>query len=139
MKKIKSVLAFIIVLLLCTGCFAACSGSPDAGTTDTSEPIKIEDGEDVAVGFGKVTLANMTGKDAVELLARVSGETDWQSNILSDDSLRTNVAVEFTYTKTEKNVFDVRFVFEDGSTQDFTNLDFAQAKSTIYLGISEAE
>ncbi len=137
MKKIKSILAVVFALLLCICCFAGCSDSPDESTPDTSETFKIEDGEDAAVGVGKVTLANMTGKDAVELLARVSGETDWQSNILSDDSLRTNVAVEFTYAKSDKNVFDVRFVFEDGSTQDFTNLDFAQAKSTIYLGISE--
>lgn len=137
MKKIKSILCVVFALLLCLCCFAGCSDSPDEPTPDTSEALKLEDGEDAGVGFGKVTLANMTGKDAVGLLARVSGEKDWQSNILSADSLRANVAVEFEYAKKDKNVFDVRFVFEDGSTQDFTNLDFSQAKSTIYLGISE--
>lgn len=127
----KKILAVMLAALLCLCVFAGCSnGSGEAENTD----VVIEDIEDAGVGVGKVTLANMMGKDAVELLARQSGSTEWSKNILSQDSLRANLAVEMEYTKTETNKFDVRLVFEDGTSQEFTDLDFAAAKSTIYLG-----
>ena len=129
----KKTVAFLLIAVLCLGCLAACSSSGD--DESSADDIAIEDVEDAGVGQGKVTLANMMGKDAVQILARKSGTQEWSSTILSADSLRANVAVEFTYTKTDTNKFDVRLVFEDGSTQDFTELDFAGAKSTIYLGI----
>ncbi len=130
MKKILSVL---LAALLCLCVFAGCSkdGGGDVENTD----VVIEDIEDAGVGVGSVTLANMMGKDAVELFARSSGTTEWSKNILSQDTLRANVAVEMKYTKTETNKFDVRLVFEDGTSQEFTDLDFAAAKSTIYLGV----
>lgn len=129
----KKIIALIMVSMLCLVCFSACS---DKGTDVTDESgVGIEDVEDAEVGKGKVTLANMMGKDATRLFARPSGTGEWSSSILSDDSLRAGVTVEFTYVKNDTNVFDIRFVFEDGTTQDFTNIDFSKAKSTIYLGV----
>ncbi len=129
----KKFTVLITVAMLCLVCFSACS---DSTTGDTgSSDLAVEAVEDVAIGKGKVTLANMMGKDATQLLARPSGTESWSSSILSDDSLRAGVAVELTYDKTDNNVFDIRFVFEDGTTQDFTDIDFATAKSTIYLGV----
>ena len=133
MKKIKSILAVALMLALCVCCFAGCSGSSD-DVTDTTESMKIEDGEDVGIGAEKITIVNLTGKDAVQLLARVNGTDEWKNNILSADSLNTNVEVEFDYIKVESNVFDIRLVFEDGTTQDFTAVDFDKANGTIYLG-----
>ncbi len=129
----KKIVAVLFAAMLCMCLFAGCSGN--AAEEDPSAAVAVEDVEDAAVGMGKVTLANMMGKDAVEILARPTGATEWSDSILSEDSLRANVAVEFAYTKTETNKFDVRLVFEDGTTQDFTELDFAGSKSTIYLGI----
>ena len=120
-------------MLLCLVCFSACS---EKGADETAgSDVAIEDIEDAAIGKGKVNLANMMGKDAAQLLARPSGTQDWSSSILSDDSLRAGVAVELEYVKAETNVFDIRLVFEDGTAQDFTNIDFAKAQSTIYLGV----
>ena len=130
MKKLTAVL---LAAMLCMCLFAGCSDSP-SGEEDQSGAVAIEDVEDVGLGLGKVTLANMMGKDATEILAKPAGSAEWSKSILSADSLRAGVAVEFTYTKTENNKFDVRLVFADGTTQDFTDLDFAGAKSTIYLG-----
>lgn len=122
-----------LIMMICLFGLSACSDKvPDV--TEESD-VAVEDVEDAAIGKGKVTLANMMGKDAVELLARPTGTNEWLSSILSDDSLRAGVAVDFTYVKTETNIFDIRLVFEDGTTQDFTNLDFAKAQSTIYLGV----
>ncbi len=129
----KKFTVLITVAMLCLVCFSACSDST-TGDTGASD-LAVEAVEDVAIGKGKVTLANMMGKDAAQLLARPSGTESWSSSILSDDSLRAGVAVELTYDKTDNNVFDIRLVFEDGTTQDFTDIDFATAKSTIYLGV----
>ena len=129
----KKIIAIISAMLFCLVCFSACSEKV-ADDTQAGD-VAIEDVEDAAIGKGKVTLANMMGKDAAQLLARPTGTQEWSASILSDDTLRADVAVEFTYVKGETNVFDVRFVFEDGTTQDFTNIDFAKAQSTIYLGI----
>lgn len=129
----KKTIAVISAMLLCLVCFSACS-EKRADETAGSD-VAIEDVEDAAIGKGKVTLANMMGKDAAQLLARPSGTQDWSSSILSDDSLRAGVAVELEYVKDETNVFDIRLVFEDGTAQDFTNIDFAKAQSTIYLGV----
>lgn len=131
MKKITAVL---LAAMLCMCMFAGCSDSPST-EEEQSGAVAVEDVEDVGLGLGTVTLANMMGKDATEILAKPTGTTEWSKSILSSDSLRANVAVEFSYTMTETNKFDVRLVFEDGTTQDFTNLDFAGAKSTIYLGV----
>ena len=129
----KKTIAVLSAMLLCLVCFSACS---EKGADETAgSDVAIEDVEDAAIGKGKVTLANMMGKDAAQLLARPSGAQDWSSSILSDDSLRAGVAVALEYVKAETNVFDIRLVFEDGTTQDFTNIDFAKAQSTIYLGV----
>lgn len=129
----KKTIAVLSAVLLCLVCFSACS---EKGADETAgSDVAIEDVEDSAIGKGKVTLANMMGKDAAQLLARPSGTQDWSSSILSDDSLRAGVAVELEYVKDETNVFDIRLVFGDGTTQDFTNIDFAKAQSTIYLGV----
>ena len=129
MKKILSVL---LAAMLCLCVLAGCAKEDD--TAEITE-IEIEDVEDAGLGEGLVTLANMMGKDAVELFARPSGTTEWSKNILSQDSLRAGVAVEMTYTKTETNKFDVLLAFEDGTEQEFTGLDFGAAKTAIYLGV----
>ena len=129
----KKIIAFLLITVLSLVCFSACSEKGADVTADSD--VAIEDVEDAAIGKGKVTLANMMGKDAVGLLARPTGTQEWSASILSDDTLRAGVAVEFTYVKAETNVFDIRLVFEDGTTQDFTNIDFAKAQSTIYLGV----
>lgn len=128
----KRSIVFLLMMICLLGLSACSDKVPDV--TEESD-VAVEDVEDAAIGKGKVTLANMMGKDAVELLARPTGTNEWLSSILSDDSLRAGVAVDFTYVKTETNIFDIRLVFEDGTTQDFTNLDFAKAQSTIYLGV----
>ncbi len=136
MKIIRFVMSCAVIFVLCVCTFSGCSSNhenPD-GPDGT---LEIEDGEDVGIEYGKVTLANLTGKDAVELLVRVSGETQWRTDILSETSLRADVAEEFLYVKTFNTIYDVRMVFEDGTSQEFTNLDFAKAKGTIYLGVSE--
>lgn len=136
MRKIRLVLTFAVILSICICMFAGCSSSPE-NPDNPNGTLEVVDGEDIGVEYGKVTLANLMGKDAVELLARVSGETQWRSDILSDNKLRADTAEEFNYVKTFNSTYDVRLVFEDGSFQEFTNLDFANAKGTIYLGVSE--
>lgn len=136
MKKFRFVLAFTVIVALCICMFAGCSSSQN-NPDDPDGSLVVMDGEDVGVEYGKVTLANLMGKDAVELLVRVSGETQWRSDILSASTLRADTAEEFSYVRTFNSVYDVRLVFEDGSFQEFTNLDFANAKGTIYLGVSE--
>ena len=132
----KKKIAFLLALVLCFACLSACVSSDADGVDDGS--VAVEDTEDIAIDKGNVTLVNMMGKDAVELYARESGTKEWSKTILSEDSLRANVAISFTYnyTKSNKNVFDVKLVFEDGTSQEFTKLDFG-ASSTIYLGIDK--
>ncbi len=136
MKTIRSVLTFAVILVLCACVFSGCSSNPE-NPDNPDGTLEIEDGEDVGIEYGKVTLANLMGKDAVELLVRASGEMQWRTDILSETSLRADVAEEFLYVRTFNSVYDVRMVFEDGTSQEFTNLDFANAKGTIYLGVSE--
>ena len=47
------------------------------------------------------------------------------------------MAVEVSYNVSENNVYDLRLVFEDGSYQDFTNIDFSSGQSVYYLGKTE--
>lgn len=133
----KKKIALLVLLLLGVACLTACVNSGADGVDDGS--VSIEDVEDVAIEKGIVTLANMTGKDAVEVYARETGTKAWSKTILSEDTLRTNFASTLSYTCTTsgKNVFDIRLVFEDGTSQEFTNLDFGKATSTIYLGIEQ--
>ncbi len=135
MKRIISVLSLIFALAVCLCCFTGCAEKPTA-PEDPSQAgdIKIEDVEDAGIDTGKVTLVNLSGKDAVELLARRNGETEWRKDIFSADSLRSNVTCEVTYVKADSDIFDIRFVYEDGSTQDFTQMDFSKAQGAIYLG-----
>lgn len=130
---------FIALLLavLCLGSFAACSPDVQTGGKEDNSDLSLEDGEDVGVQKGEVTIANMTGKDAVSLLARKEGSEEWSDNILSQDYLHTDKAVKITYNKSENNVYDLRLVFEDGSYQDFEAVDFSAAKSMIYLDKAE--
>ncbi len=112
---------------------AACGSSqeqPDAGEENN---MGLEDVEDSAIEKGKVTVANMTGADAVSLLARKSGTEEWSDNILSQDYLHTDMAVEVTYNISDNNVYDLKLVFADGSSLEFPDNDFAAAKTTIYL------
>ncbi len=123
---------FIALFLaaLCLLSFAACS--PDVDLKDDGN-VNVEDGEDSGVEKATVTIANMTGQDAVSLLARQTGSEEWSDNILSQDYLHNEKAVEITYNKSENDVYDLKLVFEDGTYQEFESIDFAQAKSIIYL------
>lgn len=135
--NIKKLLALVLALV-CVFSFAACDGSQPTGTDgEESSSLKVESGEDGAVEQAKVTIANMTGKDAVSLLARKSGSEEWSDNILSQDYLHADMAVEITYNVSDNNIYDLRLVFEDESYQDFASIDFAAAKSVIYLDNAE--
>lgn len=133
MKKYFKLLAVLMAAILGILCLGAC-GEVKEKNEDESKLV-FEDAEDMEIKKGKVTIANITGKDAVKVLSRRSGaDGDWSDNILSQDYLHDKRAVEVTYNITDNDVYDLRMVFEDGSTRDFTGLDFANAQSTIYLG-----
>ena len=83
MKKIPVVL---LAAMLCVCLFAGCSGN-SAGSEDVSGEVAVEDVEDVELGLGKVTLANMMGKDAAEILAQLNGQSQFFLQILSEQVL----------------------------------------------------
>ena len=85
----------------------------------------------------KVVVANVTGKDAVSMLVRPSGTQDWSDNVLSQDYFHSNKALELSYVEKAENIYDIRLVFEDGSYEDFTNLDYSKTIGYIYLGNEE--
>ena len=116
-----------LILAVCSlFAFAACNGETADEKEDTS--IEMEDGEDVGVERGKITVINVTGKDAVSLIARKPGGTEWSANILSQDYLHNNMAVEVTYGVNDNNIYDLRLVFEDGSYKELTNVDFTSGQ-----------
>ncbi len=131
--NIKKFLA-LIMALICICSFAACNSGGADGNSEENTSLEMEDGEDVGIKRSKVTVANITGKDAVSLLARKSGSTEWSDNILSQDFLHTDKAVEITYTVSDNNVYDLRLVFEDESYQDFKSIDFSSGQPIYYLG-----
>lgn len=135
MSNLKKIIALLLALI-CLCSFAACTQEGVNGGEDSSE-LGLEDGEDKGIEKKKVTVANVTGKDAVSMLVRPSGTEEWSSNILSQDYFHTDKALELTYTVQESNVYDIRLVFEDGTYQDFTELDYEKAKGYIYLGTPE--
>ena len=127
---------FVLLLaLLCVLSFAACTGNDVS--EDESSSLAIEDGEDVGLEKKKVVVANVTGKDAVSMLVRPSGTEEWSPDVLSQDYFHTNKALELSYVEKEENVYDIRLVFEDGTYEDFTNLDYSKATGYIYLGNAE--
>lgn len=134
MKKFKKLLALMLALL-CLCSFAACTGNDAAD--DESSSLAIEDGEDQGIIKKKVTVANVTGKDAVSMLVRPSGTEEWSPNVLSQEYFHTNKGLELSYVEKEKNVYDIRLVFEDGSYEDFTNIDYSSTSGYIYLGSVE--
>lgn len=136
MINIKKLLALVLALV-CVLSFAACTGNQTAVNGEESSSLGLEEGEDIGIERAKITVANVSGKDAVSLLARKSGSTEWSDNILSQDYLHVDMAVEVSYNVSENNVYDLRLVFEDGSYQDFTNIDFSSGQSVYYLGNAE--
>ena len=134
MNSFKKIFALLLALL-CIFSFAACTGNDVSD--DESSSLAIEDGEDVGLEKKKVVVANVTGKDAVSMLVRPSGTEDWSPDVLSQDYFHTNKALELSYVEKEENVYDIRLVFEDGSYEDFTNLDYSKATGYIYLGNAE--
>lgn len=132
MNSIKRIIALMLAGLCVLG-LAACSGET-AGESEEDTSIQLEDGEDIAIEKAKVTVANVTGKDAVKLIARKSGTAEWSDNILSQDYLHTDMAVEITYNVSDNDVYDLRLIFEDESYQDFTNIDFSSGQPVYYLG-----
>lgn len=136
MINIKKFLALVLALV-CVLSFAACTGNETAVNGEESSSLGLEEGEDIGIERAKITVANVSGKDAVSLLARKSGSTEWSDNILSQDYLHVDMAVEVSYNVSENNVYDLRLVFEDGSYQDFTNIDFSLGQSVYYLGNAE--
>ena len=134
MNSFKKIFALLLALL-CIFSFAACTGNDVSD--DESSSLAIEDGEDVGLEKKKVVVANVTGKDAVSMLVRPSGTEDWSPDVLSQDYFHTNKALELSYVEKEENIYDIRLVFEDGSYEDFTNLDYSKATGYIYLGNAE--
>lgn len=134
MNSFKKIFALLLALL-CIFSFAACTGNDVSD--DESSSLAIEDGEDVGLEKKKVVVANVTGKDAVSMLVRPSGTEEWSPDVLSQDYFHTNKALELSYVEKEENVYDIRLVFEDGSYEDFTNLDYSKATGYIYLGNAE--
>ena len=134
MNSFKKIFALLLALL-CIFSFAACTGNDVSD--DESSSLALEDGEDVGLEKKKVVVANVTGKDAVSMLVRPSGTEDWSPDVLSQDYFHTNKALELSYVEKEENVYDIRLVFEDGSYEDFTNLDYSKATGYIYLGNAE--
>lgn len=125
----------LLLALLCIFSFAACTGNDVSD--DESSSLAVEDGEDVGLEKKKVVVANVTGKDAVSMLVRPSGTEEWSPDVLSQDYFHTNKALELSYVEKEENIYDIRLVFEDGSYEDFTNLDYSKATGYIYLGNAE--
>lgn len=134
MNSFKKIFALLLALL-CIFSFAACTGNDVSD--DESSSLAVEDGEDVGLEKKKVVVANVTGKDAVSMLVRPSGTEDWSPDVLSQDYFHTNKALELSYVEKEENIYDIRLVFEDGSYEDFTNLDYSKATGYIYLGNAE--
>lgn len=134
MNSFKKIFALLLALL-CIFSFAACTGNDVSD--DESSSLAIEDGEDVGLEKKKVVVANVTGKDAVSMLVRPSGTEEWSPDVLSQDYFHTNKALELSYVEKEENIYDIRLVFEDGSYEDFTNLDYSKATGYIYLGNAE--
>ena len=126
MQKLLAALLAIVCLFSITAC-----------VRDGSGEVDLEDGEDVTVTYGKVTVANLSGKDAVELYYKRSTAAKWSDNILSVDVFHKNMGLEITYPKGAKSNYDIRLVFEDGTYQDFTKLDLegeAGKGKIVYLG-----
>ena len=134
MNNFKKLLA-ILLALLCVFSFAACTGNESAD--DESSSLAIEDGEDVGIEKKKVVVANVTGKDAVSMLVRPSGTEEWSPNVLSQDYFHTNKALELSYVEKTENIYDIRLVFEDGTYEDFTNLNYSETSGYLYLGSVE--
>lgn len=134
-KKISA----LILAAVCIFSFAACGNDnqPAADSQDESSTLALEDGEDIEIVKAKATIANVSGKDAVSLLARKSGTTEWSDNVLSQDYLHADMAVELSYNSSDNNVYDLRLVFEDGTYQDFTNIDLSSGQPVYYLGKTE--
>ena len=134
---IKKLLALVLAAA-CILSFTACGDkemvvdSQEEGST-----LGLEDGEDIEIVKAKATIANVSGKDAVSLLARKSGTSEWSDNVLSQDYLHADMAVELSYNESDNNVYDLRLVFEDGTYQDFTNIDLSSGQPVYYLGRSE--
>lgn len=134
MNSFKKIFALLLALL-CIFSFAACTGNDVLDYESSS--LALEDGEDVGLEKKKVVVANVTGKDAVSMLVRPSGTEEWSPDVLSQDYFHTNKALELSYVEKEENIYDIRLVFEDGSYEDFTNLDYSKTTGYIYLGNAE--
>lgn len=134
MNNFKKIFALLLALL-CLCSFAACGGNEVAD--DESSSLALEDGEDMGITKKKVVVANVTGKDAVSMLVRPSGTEQWSPDVLSQDYFHTNKALELSYVEKAENVYDIRLVFEDGTYEDFTDLDYSKATGYIYLGSVE--
>lgn len=134
MNNFKKIFALILAML-CVFSFAACTGNDVSD--DESSSLALEDGEDMGISKKKVVVANVTGKDAVSMLVRPSGTEEWSPNVLSQDYFHTNKALELSYIEKEQNIYDIRLVFEDGTYEEFTNLDYSKATGYIYLGNAE--
>ena len=129
MKTIQKLLAALLAVI--------CLFSVSACANKAISESDMEDGEDVSVTYGKVTVANLSGKDAVQLYYKRSGTDQWSENILTQDYFHKDMGLEITYPMGAKSTYDIRLIFEDGTYRDFINLDLEKdaAKGRIvYLG-----
>ncbi|MBQ6931835.1 MAG: hypothetical protein IJN38_06865 [Clostridia bacterium] len=136
MNSFKKIFALLLALL-CLCSFAACTGNEGANSGDESNSLALEDGEDAGLEKKKVVVANVTGKDAVSMLVRPSCTQECSDNDLSQDYFHSNKALELSYVEKAENIYDIRLVFEDGSYEDFTDLDYSKTIGYIYLGNEE--
>ena len=131
---IKKLLALVLAAV-CILSFTACGDKETVvDSQEEGSTLGLEDGEDIEIVKAKATIANVSGKDAVSLLARKSGTSEWSDNVLSQDYLHADMAVELSYNESDNNVYDLRLVFEDGTYQDFTNIDLSSGQPVYYLG-----
>ncbi len=129
MKTVQKLLAALLAVV--------CLFSITACVRDGADTLDMEDGEDVTVTYGKVTIANMSGKDAVKLFYKRSTESDWSDNILPEDYFHKNMGLQISYPIGAKSLYDIRLIFEDGSYKDFTKIDLegmAEKGQIVYLG-----
>ena len=134
---IKKLLALVLAAV-CILSFTACGDKETVvDSQEEGSTLGLEDGEDIEIVKAKATIANVSGKDAVSLLARKSGTSEWSDNVLSQDYLHADMAVELSYNESDNNVYDLRLVFEDGTYQDFTNIDLSSGQPIYYLGKTE--
>ncbi|MBM3776798.1 MAG: hypothetical protein FJW23_00985 [Acidimicrobiia bacterium] len=73
-------------------------------------------------------LVNQTGFVIVELYVSPTNAKSWEEDILGEDVLPHNRAVDIRFSRSEKScTWDMKIVDEDGDEVEWTNLDLCEA------------